>query len=40
VAAEGEQSRLVALDQGLEGPVMAAADQSDESLVALEPKQW
>jgi hypothetical protein len=35
VPAEGEQPRLVALDQGLERAVVATTNQSDESLVAL-----
>ena len=39
VAAEGEQARLVALHQRLEGAVMPAPDERDELLVALQPQQ-
>ncbi len=39
VAAEREQPRLVALNERLEGAVMAAANQSDESLVTLKPQK-
>jgi hypothetical protein len=39
VTAEREQSRLVALNEGLEGCVVTAPDQRDEPLVALEAEQ-
>ena len=39
VPAEGEQPRLVALHERLEGAVVAAADERHELLVALQPKQ-
>jgi hypothetical protein len=39
VAAEGEQPRLVALDERLEGAVVPATNKRHEPLVALEPKQ-
>jgi hypothetical protein len=39
VPAEGEQARLVAAHEGLKGVVVAAADQRDEALVALEAHQ-
>ena len=39
VAAEGEQARVVAVEQDLEGVVVALADQRDEALVALQPEQ-
>jgi hypothetical protein len=39
VAAEREQSRLVALHQRLEGAVVAAARERDQPLVALEPEE-
>jgi hypothetical protein len=38
VAAEGEQPGLVALDESLERPVVAAPDQRDKPLVTLNPK--
>ena len=36
---EGEQPRLVALDESLERAMVAAPDQRDEPLVALEAEQ-
>ena len=39
VAAEGEQPRVVALEQDLEGVLVAVADQRDEPLVALQLEQ-
>ena len=39
VAAEGEQARLVALDERLEGAVMAAPGEGDQPLVGLQPQQ-
>ncbi len=39
VTAEREQPRLVALDQSLERAVVAAADESHQALVRLEPEQ-
>ena len=39
VPAEGEQAGLVAVEQDLEGPIVPVANQSDEPLVALQPKQ-
>jgi hypothetical protein len=39
MAAEGQKAALVALDEGLEGGVLAAADEDDELLVGLEPEQ-
>ena len=39
VAAERQQPRLVALDERLERAVLAAPDEGDQLLVALEPKQ-
>jgi hypothetical protein len=39
VAAEGEKARLVALDERLEGAVLAAPDEDDQLLVALQPQQ-
>ena len=39
VAAEGEQPRLVALEERVEGAVVAAPDERDQLLVALEPEQ-
>ena len=39
VATEGEQARVVALEQHLEGVVMAVADQRDQALVALQLEQ-
>jgi hypothetical protein len=39
VAAEGEQARLIALDQGLERPVMPAPDERDQPLIGLKPEQ-
>jgi hypothetical protein len=39
VAAERQQARLVALDEGVEGPVLALAAERDELLVALEPQK-
>ena len=38
VPAEREQPRLIALHERLEGAVVAAPDQSDELLVALQPQ--
>ena len=37
MAAEGEQPRLVALDERLERAVVAPPDEGDELLVALQP---
>ena len=39
VPAEGQQPRLVAGDERLEGGLVAAAGQRDEPLVAREPEQ-
>jgi hypothetical protein len=39
VAAEGEEARLVALDQRLESRLLTLAGQGYELLVALEPEQ-
>jgi hypothetical protein len=39
VTAEGEQARLVALYERLEGAVVATADQRDEPLVPLQSEQ-
>jgi hypothetical protein len=39
VAAEGQEARLVALDERLERAVLAAADEDDQLLVALESEQ-
>jgi hypothetical protein len=39
VAAEGQQPRLVALYEGLEGPVVAAPDQRHETLVGLQAQE-
>jgi hypothetical protein len=39
VAAEGEQPRLVALYERLEGAVVPTPDQSDELFVALQPQE-
>jgi hypothetical protein len=38
VAAEGEQPRLVALHERLEGAVVTTPNQSDEPFVALQPQ--
>jgi hypothetical protein len=38
VTAEGQQPRLIALDERLECSVVAAPDQRDEPLVTLNPK--
>ena len=39
VPAEGEQPRLVARDQRLEGGVVAAPDERDQALVGLQAQQ-
>ena len=39
VPAEGQQPRLVAVEEDLEGAVVAVADHRDEPLVALQAKQ-
>jgi hypothetical protein len=39
VAAEGEQPRLVTLEQRVEGAVVPAPDEGDQLLVALEPEK-
>jgi hypothetical protein len=39
VAAEGQQARLVTLDQGLESGLIALTGERNEPFVALEPKQ-
>ena len=39
VAAEGEQARLIALDQRLERAVVAAARERDQALVTLKPEE-
>ena len=39
VAAEGEQARVVAVEEDLEGVIVAVADQRDEPLVALQLEQ-
>jgi hypothetical protein len=39
VTAEREQPGLIALDQRLEGAVMAAPDERHETLVRLQPEQ-
>jgi hypothetical protein len=39
VAAEGEQARLIALHERLEGAVVATTNQSDEFFVALQPQE-
>jgi hypothetical protein len=39
MAAESEQSRLIALDERLERAVMPTPDQGDEPLIGLKPKQ-
>jgi hypothetical protein len=39
VPAEREETRLVALDQGLEGSLLAVPGECDELVVALEPEK-
>jgi hypothetical protein len=40
VPAEGQQARLVARDEGLEGVVVPAPDERDQALVGLQAQQW
>jgi hypothetical protein len=35
---EGEQPPVVAVEQGLEGPIVTGADQRNEALIALKPE--
>jgi hypothetical protein len=39
VAAEGEQARLVALDERLEGPVVTPPGERDQALVRLKTEE-
>ena len=39
MSAKGQETGLIALDQGLEGAVLATTDERDETVVALQPEE-